>query len=115
MSERDKYKDINTTLGEISCGSVKYVDAIAHVFKKLQGESAEELAKNMVMIGYAMGVIAGKLSDVGIEGYTLILNGIKASMAGEDRKEKMLFALWDKDGNLHSSEEVFRYKEGGKP
>ena len=72
------------------------------------------VGKNMVYMGYAMGVIAGKSSDVGIEGFTILLNGIKISLKGEDRKEKMQFAIWDKEGDLHTSEEGYYTEKGGE-
>lgn len=113
--EKFKRKVWNATLGELRRGSVKYVEAILPILENLEKESVEEIAKNMTMIGYAMGVLAGRLSDSGIEGFTLILSGIKASVDGENRKEKMLYAIWDKYGDLHSSEEGYRMRKGDQP
>lgn len=104
-----------SSLGEIRRGAIKYVEAMAKVMEAtVDASDPMAVGKNMVYMGYAMGVIAGKSSDVGIEGFTLLLNGIKISLKGEDRKEKMQFAIWDKEGDLHTSEEGYYTKEGGE-
>lgn len=104
-----------SSLGEIRRGAIKYVEAMVKVMEATV-DASEPMAvgKNMVYMGYAMGVIAGKSSDVGIEGFTLLLNGIKISLKGEDRKEKMQFAIWDKEGDLHTSEEGYYTEKGGE-
>ena len=104
-----------SSVGEIRRGAIKYVEAMAKVMEAtVDASDPMAVGKNMVYMGYAMGVIAGKSSDVGIEGFTLLLNGIKISLKGEDRKEKMQFAVWDKEGDLHTSEEGYYTKEGGE-
>ena len=104
-----------SSLGEIRRGAIKYVGAMVKVMEAtVDGSDPMAVGKNMVYMGYAMGVIAGKSSDVGIEGFTLLLNGIKISLKGEDRKEKMQFAIWDKEGDLHTSEEGYYTEKGGE-
>lgn len=101
--------------GEIRRGAIKYVEAMVKVMEAtVDASDPMAVGKNMVYMGYAMGAIAGKSSDVGIEGFTLLLNGIMISLKGEDRKEKMQFAIWDKEGDLHTSEEGYYTKEGGE-
>ena len=103
------------SLGEVRRGAIKYVEAMVKVMEAtVDASDPMAVGKNMVYMGYAMCVIAGKSSDVGIEGFTLLLNGIKISLKGEDRKEKMQFAVWDKEGDLHTSEEGYYTKEGGE-
>lgn len=104
-----------SSLGEIRRGGIKYVEAMVKVMEAtVDASDPMAVGKNMVYMGYAMGVIAGKSSDVGIEGFTLLLNGIKISLKGEDRKEKMQFAIWDKEGDLHTSEEGYYTEKGGE-
>lgn len=104
-----------SSLGEIRRGAIKYVEAMAKVMEAtVDASDPMSVGKNIVYMGYAMGVIAGKSSDVGIEGFTLLLNGIKISIKGEDRKEKMQFAIWDKEGDLHTSEEGYYTEKGGE-
>ena len=91
------------------------MEAMVPVLEKVEKIGTIEIVKNFVMMGYAMGVIAGILSDCGVEGYTLLLDGIKLSLDFEGRKEKMLYAIWDKNGDLHSSEEGYRMEKGGEP
>lgn len=116
MSDKNKYKytELKTSFGEVRSGSVKYVGAMKKVMEGLEGHSRLSLGKEMIYMGYAMGVIAGKYSDCGIEGFTLLLNGIKISLEGENRKEELQFAIWDKEGGLHTSEEVYRTEKGGE-
>lgn len=104
-----------SSLGEIRRGAIKYVEGMVKVMEAtVDASDPMAVGKNMVYMGYAMGVIAGKSSDVGIEGFTLLLNGIKISLKGEDRKEKMQFAIWDKEGDLHTSEEGYYTEKGGE-
>ena len=104
-----------SSLGEIRRGGIKYVEAMVKVMEAtVDASDPMAVGKNMVYMGYAMGVIAGKSSDVGIEGFTLLLNGIKISLKGEDRKEKIQFAIWDKEGDLHTSEEGYYTEKGGE-
>lgn len=114
MSEKKRKKEVRweATGSELRSGARKYVHVIIQELKKSDAFSTIDVAKNIVMMGYAMGVIAGKVSDYGVEGYTLLLNGIKLSLDVEERKEKMLYAIWDKDGDLHSSEEGYRTEKG---
>ena len=117
MSEKKRLKEVRweTTGSEVRSGARKYVQVIFQELVKLDAVSITDVAKNIVMMGYAMGVIAGKLSDCGVEGYTLLLDGIKLSLDFEGRKEKMLYAIWDKNGDLHSSEEGYRMEKGDQP
>lgn len=116
MSEKNNFERVEwqCTLGEIRTGARKYVGAMTKVLEGLKINNPISVGKEMVFMGYAMGVIAGKFSDIGIEGFTLLFNGVKISLEGEDRKEKVVFAVWAKDGNLHTSEEGFRTEKGGK-
>lgn len=117
MSEKkhfDNHAVWESTGGEIRKGAIKYVESLTNVLEKCEEKSPFGVVKEIVMMGYATGVVAGKLSDSGIEGFTLLLNGIKISMHCEQRKEAMQFAIWDKDGRLHTSEEGFQIKEGGQ-
>ncbi len=104
----------SSTAGDVRKGALKYVEAMAKVMEKIEYEGPMAAGINMVYIGYAAGVIAGKTSDCGIEGFTSLLNGINLSLQGEDRKEMMQYAIWDKYGNLHTSEELFRTEKGGE-
>lgn len=104
-----------SSLGEIRLGGIKYVEAMVKVMEAtVDASDPMAVGKNMVYMGYAVGVIAGMSSDVGIEGFTLLLNGIKISLTGEQRKEMMQFAIWEKGGDLHTSEEGFYTKKGGE-
>ena len=117
MSEKKNFKRavLKSTLSEIRQGGIPYVEAMVKVMEEtLEAENPMTVGKAMISIGYAMGVIAGKCSDVGIEGYTLLLNGINMSLEGEKRKEKMQFAIWDMEGGLHTSEEGFYFEKGGE-
>lgn len=117
MSKNGKFirRVWESSLGEIRRGGIKYVEAMVKVMEKtVDASDPMAVAKNMIYMGYAVGVIAGKSSDVGIEGFTLLLNGIKISLTGEQRNEKMQFAIWDKEGGLHTSEEGYYTKEGGE-
>ena len=83
-----------SSLGEIRRGAIKYVEAMVKVMEAtVDASDPMAVGKNMVYMGYAMGGIAGKSSDGGIEGFTLLLNGIKISLKGEDRKEKIVAFL----------------------
>ena len=116
MSDKNKYKciEFKTSIGEVRSGSVKYVGAMVKVMEGFEDHSLLSLGKEMMYMGYAMGVIAGKYSDFGIEGFTLLLNGIKYSLEGENRKEELQFAIWDEEGGLHTSEEEYRTVKGGE-
>lgn len=109
--------EFESTLGEMRRGATKYIEPIINILEKMADEkgkaSIKEAGMELVFMGYAMGVIAGKYSDMGIEGFTLLLNGIKISLNGEERKEKLMFAVYDKDEDLHTSEDAFKTKEGG--
>lgn len=103
------------TLGEVRRGAIKYVDAIVKTMEtKVDESDPRAVGKEMVYLGYAIGVVAGKSSDCGFEGFTLALNGIKISLTGEQRNEKIQFAIWDREGDLHTSEEGYYTKEGGE-
>ena len=105
------------TFGEVRRGASRYIHAVVkpmEELEKLGKTDLQSIAKEMVFMGYAMGVIAGKYSDSGIEGFTLLLNGINLSLEGEDRKEKILYGIYDKNGVLHTSEEGYRKENGGE-
>lgn len=115
-----KYERIEwkCTLGEVRRGASRYVHTMVkqrEELVKLGKTDPQSFAKEMVFMGYAMGVIAGIYSDAGIEGFTLLLNGINLSLVGEDRKEKILYGIYDKNGVLHTSEEGLRTEKGGEP
>lgn len=109
-------KVLKCTSSEIRAGAQKYVEAIIHILEKMDKHTGPfEFGKEVVFMGYAVGVVAGKMSDVGLEGFTMVLQGVEMSMVLEKRKEKMQYAVWDKDGELHTSDEMFKVdKEGGE-
>lgn len=111
---KQKYK-VHMVIGtaELRQGALRYVDALAGVLKQVvvDDKPLHQVASEMLQIGYAAGVIAGKMSDVGIEGFTLLLRGIELSMSVEERAERMQYAVWDKDGDLRTSDEM---KKGGE-
>ena len=107
----DKTKEWNTSLGEVRKGAVKYVEAIVSKLENLERKDPFTAAKELSYMGYAVGVVAGGLSDMGIEGFTLVLNGIMASLKGEERKEEMMYAVWDKNGDMHTSDESWKVKK----
>lgn len=116
MSKRydEVYMDIGSA--ELRQGASKFVEALCVVLKSVVADDKplHQMAMEMVQIGYAAGVVAGKISDVGIEGFTLLLTGIELSMQVEKRAESMQYAVWDKNGDLHTSEEEYRKKKGGE-
>lgn len=117
MSEKGRFKRgvWVSSIGEIRKGATKYVEAMVKVMEEMDDESNPlAVGMNLIYIGYAVGVIAGKTSDVGIEGFTSLLNGIRISLKGEDREEKIQYAIWDKEGDLHTSEEGYHTEEGGE-
>lgn len=113
---KDKYekKEWHDSMADLRSRARKYVNAWAEVLQQIGDTDTEGMVKEMSAMGYATGLMAGKLSDVGIEGFTLILVGISLSITGEDRVEKMQFAVWVKKGGLHTSEESFELKKGGE-
>ena len=115
MNEKKRIKEeiLEIKLSELKKGAKKYVGAFIDLLVKLEFHDPKSLGKEMLMIGYAAGVTAGKWSDAGLEGFSLLLNGIKLSMECEDRKEEINFAIWDKKGNLHTSEEGIKREKGG--
>lgn len=117
MSKRkyEAYMEIGSA--ELRQGALRYVEAIAGMMKEqveANDKPLHKIAKEMLHIGYAAGVAAGELSDVGIEGFTLLLRGIELSMHVEERAERMQYAVWDKEGDLHTSEEGYRKEKGGQ-
>lgn len=120
MSDKKKFerKEWSLTAEEIKRGAKKYIDAIAGAMEKEQKGDAEQTieiaAKEMAKMGYALGKIAGISSDIGLEGFTMVLTGMKIYLDIEDRKEKMQYAVWDKYGMLHTSDEAFQKKKGGE-
>lgn len=99
---------------DIKRGAKKYVQVFTEIMEKINDFNSLILGQQLVQMGYALGVIAGASSDSGVEGFTLLLNGIKISLMGEDRKEAIQFAIWDKYGGLHTSEEGLIIKKGGE-
>lgn len=120
MSDKKKFerKKWSITCKEIMRGAKKYTEAIAGAMKIEQKGDADPgidiAVMEMVKMGYALGIIAGSSSDIGLEGFTLVLTGMKLYLEIEDRKEKMQFAVWDKYGMLHTSDEAYEKKEGGE-
>ena len=98
---------------ELRQGASRYVAALAGVMEQVVGDDKplHQVASEMLQMGYAVGVVAGKFSDVGIEGFTLLLRGIELSMQVEERAERIQYAVWDKDGDLHTSDDM---KIGGE-
>ena len=103
-----------STTDDLRKGALKYVEALAKVMEKIEDKDPMAAGINMVYIGYAAGVIAGMASDYGVEGFTSLLNGINISLQGEGRKEMMQYAIWDKEGDLHTSEEGYYTEKGGE-
>lgn len=112
MSKFEK-KEWHSSMSDIKSRAKKYVIACAEVLQKI-GDTDAEVVKEMSAMGYALGLLSGKLSDCGIEGFTLTLGGMALSIVGEERAEKIQWAVWDKEGGLHTSDESFEIKEGGE-
>lgn len=114
MSKRFFEGHMEIGFAELRQGASMYVGAFSEVMKEqveANDKPMHQMAKEMIQIGYAAGVVAGQISDVGIEGFTLLLRGIELSMQVEERAERMQYAVWDKDGNLHTSDDM---KRGGE-
>lgn len=113
MSKRYHEGHMEIGSAELRQGASRYVDALIGVLKQVVADDKplHQMAKEMIQIGYAAGVVAGETSDVGIEGFTLLLRGIELSMQVEERAERMQYAVWDKNGNLHTSDDM---KRGGE-
>ena len=114
MSKRYFEGQMEIGSAELRQGASRYVGDFIEVMKEqveANDKPLHQMAKEMVQIGYAAGVVAGKMSDVGIEGFTLLLRGIELSMQVEKRAERMQYAVLDKDGNLHTSDDM---KKGGE-
>lgn len=118
MKNHSHIRRMEVSSKEFRAGASEYVTALIKVLEKLdekeesnQMEMVKAIAIEMMKIGYAAGVIAGKCSDVGIEGFTLLLRGIELSMEIEERAERMQYAVWDKDGDLRTSDDM---KKGGQ-
>lgn len=116
MSDKEKMKSVRfeTTGNELRSGAAKYVDAIVEVLEKSKGSDMMAIGMEITCIGYAVGVIASKCSDIGMGGLTILMNGIKGSLIIEKRKEEIQFAIWEKNGELHTSEEGWKIVEGGE-
>lgn len=116
MSDKKKMKAfrVDMTASEFRKGGSKYVEAIVKVLEESKPVNPIELGKEISFIGYAVGVIAGKCGDVGMAGLTMVMNAIQISLVVEERKEEMQFAVWEKNGELHTSEEGWITREGGK-
>lgn len=120
MSDKKKMKEfrIEMTASEFRKGGSKYVEAIAKVLEESKPVNPVNpialLGKEISFIGYAVGVIASKCGDVGIAGLTMVMNAIQISLVIEGRKEEMQFAVWEENGELHTSEEGWIIREGGK-
>lgn len=113
MSKFEK-KEWHSSMSDLKSRAKKYVNAWAEVLQKIGDTDAEGMVKEMSAMGYALGLMSGKLSDCGIEGFTLTLGGMVLSIVGEERAEKIQWAVWDKNGGLHTSDESFEIKEGGE-
>jgi len=114
MSKRFFEGPMEIGSAELRQGASRYVGDFIEVMKEqveANDKPLHQIAKEMVHIGYAAGVVAGKMSDGGIEGFTLLLRGIELSMHVEKRAERMQYAVWDKDGDLHTSDDM---KRGGE-
>lgn len=114
MSKRYHEDHMEIGSAELRQGASRYVDAFISVMMEqveANDKPLHQMAKKMVQIGYAAGVVAGMMSDVGIEGFTLLLRGIELSMHVEKRAERMQYAVWDKEGDLHTSDDM---KKGGE-
>lgn len=116
MSEKKGFENLRfeRSWGDIRRGAVRYVDVMTWVWEQNVGPDVISVGKELQCMGYALGVFAGKYSDFGIEGFTLALSGVSISLKGENRKEEIHFAIWDINGNLHTSEEGFRTEKGGE-
>lgn len=115
MKEEKGFSDVRVeiTTKELKIGSVKYIENWVSIWENMESNNPIVLAKEMLIMGYSLGIFAGKFSDIGLEGFTTILAGIKMSMKTENRKEKITYGIWDKNGNLHTSEEGVIVEKGG--
>lgn len=111
-------KILRVTKKEIMEGARKYIEAILPVIKEVYDKgdgrlSASDCAKELMYLGCAMGDIAAAYSDLGIEGYTAVLQGMEVFLTIGGRKEKMQYAVWDKEGNLHTSDDMMNINSKG--
>ena len=63
MSKNGKFnrRAWETSLGEVRQGAIKFVEAMANVMEAtVDASDPMAVAKNMIYMGYAVGVIAGK-------------------------------------------------------
>lgn len=114
MSKRFFEGHMEIGSAELRQGASRYVGDFIEVMKEqveANDKPMHQMAKEMIQIGYAAGVVAGKLSDFDIEGFTLLLRGIELSMKVEERAECMQYAVWDRNGDLHTSDDM---KRGGE-
>jgi len=114
-------KILSVTKKEVMAGARKYIDAILPVIKDVYDKkdngrlSASDCAKELLYIGCAMSDVAAAYSDLGIEGYTTVLQGMDLALTIGERKEKMQYAVWDKEGNLHTSDDMMNINlKGGE-
>lgn len=112
---------LSFTKKEMMAGARKYIDAILPVIKEVYDKkdngrlSALDCAKELFNLGFAMGDVAAAYSDLGIEGYTAVLQGMEIFLMIGERKEEMQYAVWDKEGNLHTSDDMMNINlKGGE-
>ena len=114
MSKKNMQRmEIKLNLNEIRKGATKYILAFLKLNEELDESDVKKIGEEAVYLGYAMGVIGAAYNDRGIEAYSLILNAMNIAIHAEERKEAMQFAVWDKYGNLYTSDEGFK-QEGGE-
>lgn len=112
-------KIFRVTKKEMMAGTRKYIEAILPVIKEVYDKkdngrlSASDCAKELMYLGCAMGDLAVAYSDLGIEGYTAVLQGMEVFLTIGGRKEKMQYAVWDKEGNLHTSDDMMNINSKG--
>ena len=116
MSDKGKMKSelVEMKASEIRQGAAKYVDAIVEVLEKNIAPNPITVGKELTYIGYAAGLIASKCGDIGMGGLTALMDAIQLSLKIEKRKEEIQYAVWEENGELHTSEEGWKIMEGGE-
>ena len=114
MSKKNMLRmEVRLDLKEIREGAKKYILAFINLNKELDESDLKKIGAEAVYLGYAMGVIGAAYNERGVEGYSMMLNAMNIAIHAEKRKEAIMFAVWDKYGNLYTSDEGFK-QEGGE-
>ena len=92
----------------------KYIMRIAEILESKKEGGVREMMKELMAIGYAVGVIGRGTTHVGVIGFPALLNGIIFSMIDFGWKEKMQYAYWDEKGNLYTSDDTYEVRKKSK-